>query len=398
MPAPQTTARRARALAAALIYLTVTACGGDSETSTPALDLDPGNYPTTPRDIEVERTPATGSLQESVRMAEHVALMMDLDRRLVFSNGSTSTRHYSAQHPPVLGGVTTIDDFNAQVPGLVAGWRTGGSRRAHSALGLDATLHLLRFTTPQQADHAMNLLAEKSNQKYPPKQPLDLPGHPSNRTFLSAYDAVQSWTTHGEYLMWTYVSDSLATPPDHAPLLEFTRTILDDQVRRLGSYQATPADRLAEVPADIDGLLGRTLPYPDPESYDNPTAVYPAQVFLHLDSRPDLTARAFEEAGVDLVARGDSLVYRTADADAAERLLGALVDQHTDMFPTDTPAGAPPGTSCVQESAGTPNSPRLIRTTQCYLTYDRYVGVVAATQPQDLTQRIAAQYLLLTHE
>lgn len=394
MPAAPIT-RRARALATVLLCLAITACGADGEATEPTLALDPGNYPTTPRDIEAERTPATGSLQESIRMAEHVALMMDLNPRLVFSSRTSSTRHYTAQHPPVSSGVGSAEEFNAQIPGLVAGWRTDASRRARPALGLHVTLDLFRFTTPQQAEHAMNVLAEKNNEKYPPQRPLDLPGHPSNRTFLSTHDAVQSWTTHGEYLMWTYVSDALATPPDHTPLLEFTRTILDDQVRRLDSYQPTPADRLSDVPADIDGLLGRTLPYPDPGSYDDPTAVYPARVFLHLVSRPDLTARAFADAGVDLIARGDSSVYRTADTDAAARLLSALVDQHTDMFPTDPPTGAPPGTSCVQEAAGTPSSPRLIRTTQCYLTYDRYLGAVAATQPQDLSQRVAAQYLLL---
>lgn len=215
---------------------------------------------------------------------------------------------------------------------------------------------------------------------------------------MSTYDAVQSWTTHGEYLMRTYVSDGLATPPDHIPLLEFTRTILDEQVRRLDSYQPTPADRLSEVPADIDGLLDRALPYPEPGSYDDPTGVFPARVFLHLDARPDLAARAFEDSGVDLVARGDSLVYRAADAAGAERLLGALAGQHTDMDRTDAPAGTPPVTRCVQELAGTAASPRTYRLTRCYLTYDSYVAAVDAYQPQDLTQRIAAQYLLLAHE
>jgi len=375
----------------------ITACGGGSEAPAAPLDLDPGNYPTTPRDLEAERTPATGSLQESIRLAEHVPLMMDLNSRLVFADVS-NTPHFTEQHPPMSSGIGNVENFGEQIPGLVAGWRTGASRRVDTFLGLDATLDVLRFTTPQQAEHARNLLSATSHEKYPPTEQLDLPGHPGSLTFVSTYDAVQSWTTHGEYLMRTYVSDGLATPPDHIPLLEFTRTILDEQVRRLGSYQPTPADRLSEVPADIDGLLGRTLPYPEPDSYDNPTGVYPARVFLHLDSRPDLTARAFEDAGVDLVARGDSLVFRAADAAAAERLLGALAGQHTDMDRTDAPAGTPPGTRCVQEPAGTAESPRTYRLTRCHLTYDRYVGAVAAYQPQDLSQRIAAQYLLLAHE
>ncbi|WP_280504898.1 DUF7373 family lipoprotein, partial [Nocardia farcinica] len=372
MTAGVRTRRRARALAVAVTCLVIAACGGESDTPAPVLTLDPGNYPTTPRDMEAERTPATGSRQESIRLAEHVVLMMDLNPRLVFGSRNITTRHLTAQHPTVSGLFESVADYNARIPGLVAGWRTAGSRREQTNLGLDATLTVLRFTTPEQAENAKNVLAELNNEKFPPKEPLTLSGHPSSRAYRTAYDSVQAWTTHGEYLLQTYVSDGLALPPDPAPLLEFTRSVVDEQIRRLDSYDPTPPDRLDEVPADIDGLLGRTLPYPEPGNYNDPTAVYPARVFLHVDSRPDLTARAFEDAGVDLVARADSLIYRAADTAAAERLVGALVEQHTDMSPTDAPEGSPPGTRCVQEPAGTPESPRPIRTTQCYLTHDRY--------------------------
>ncbi|WP_456301693.1 DUF7373 family lipoprotein, partial [Nocardia farcinica] len=33
----------------------------------------------------------------------------------------------------------------------------------------------------------------------------------------------------------------------------------------------------------------------------------------------------------------------------------------------------------------------------CYLVRGRYVALVGSTQPQDLTQRLAAQYLLMSH-
>src|SRR5690606_25171123 len=69
MTAGVRTRRRARALAVAVTCLVIAACGGESDTPAPVLTLDPGNYPTTPRDMEAERTPATGSRQESIRLA-----------------------------------------------------------------------------------------------------------------------------------------------------------------------------------------------------------------------------------------------------------------------------------------------------------------------------------------
>src|SRR5690606_35148842 len=87
---------------------------------------------------------------------------------------------------------------------------------------------------------------------------------------------------------------------------------------------------------------------------------------------PDLTARAFEDAGVDLVARADSLIYRAADTAAAERLVGALVEQHTDMSPTAAPEGPPPGTRRLHEPAGTPDAPAPRPTTHGSHTHSRY--------------------------
>ncbi|AXK86370.1 Uncharacterised protein [Nocardia farcinica] len=376
-----------------LLLLTATsACTGATEPDAPDLALDPGNYPTSPRDIDATRTPATGTLQESIRLAEHVPLLMDINSKLVFGRGY-NTAHLTAQHPPLAsGGVSYLENFNERLPGLIAGWRTGAARRAATALGLDVTLAVLRFTTGEQAIQAMNKLADAANAKYPPKGPLDLPGHETERTYHTMYDAVQSYTVHDEYLLWTYVSDGLATPPDTAPLLDTARAVIDRQIAMLAEYRPTPPDRLDTLPADTDGMLARTLPY-GANSYDDPTGVYPARVFLHMVKRPDLMARAFTDAGVDVVARGSTVLFRAADADAAERLAGALVThQSDDMDPAEPPTGGPPAT-CLTERPVSSQDPGGV--TQCYLVRGRYVALVGSTQPQDLTQRLAAQYLLM---
>ncbi|MBF6212503.1 hypothetical protein IU433_18835 [Nocardia puris] len=387
----------AYAAIAALIAVT-TACGdGDDPAIAAAVDtaqLDPGNYPTTPRDIEGQRTAATGSLQESVRLGEHVPLMFDIDPRMIHGASSSSAKHISAERPPRIGDVET---FNERVPGLVAGWRTGGSQREGMTPGLSASSWVMRFQTAAQAEHAADVISAEENRQYPPKGELDIPGFPAGRTFHSQYDAVQSWTPHNEYLLYVYVSNSLATPPDHVPLLDFAKKVFDAQVERLAAYQPTPADQLSTVPADVDGLLARTLAPERAGTYDDYSGVYPVQVYLHLEARPDLAARAYQDAGVDYVAISGSTLFRTSDAAAAERLAAFLVTAETEMTPDASPPGFP-GAKCVKGDEGTPTAPRPIVDRLCFLPVGRYVAAVVSTQPQDLHQRLSAQYLLLAEK
>ncbi|MEU8896901.1 hypothetical protein [Nocardia sp. NPDC048505] len=376
------------ALASAVVLSLLAGCGGSgSDAGGPAAPskLDHGNYPTVPRDLEKERTPETGAIQEAIRLAGFVPLPMDLDNRLVF--GTAGTKKLTAQHPPV-GWVDPNDKFAEVVPGLIAGWRTKGSRRTQAHLGLNVELSLLRFGSAEQATHAMNVLPGETHKKYPPKGPLEIPGYPG-QTFHTQFDAVESWIARGDLLVKIYVSNALAVPPDPAPLLDTAKRFLDKQFELLKGYTPTPVDKLPDLPVDPEGLLARTLPVDKPGTYDDPTGVYPVAAELHLRTRPDLMRRTYTDARVDLIATAGSQLYRTGDPAAAQRLLAALTAAvPTDFAPYDSPPGLPDA-KCFKKRIGV--------SLTCYLTYEHLLAEVVAAQPQDLNQRLAAQYKLLVH-
>ncbi|MGW0248729.1 DUF7373 family lipoprotein [Nocardia goodfellowii] len=371
-----------------VIVLLVTACGsGDNPDSAPDMaKLDAGNYPTSPRNLERERTAETGAIQEAIRLGGFVPLMSDLDSRLVHGRSGVSGK-ITPQHPPFTW-VTPVEKFTEFVPGLIAGWRTAGSRREQSQLGLNAELALLRFANPELAGNAARVLAEETHKKYPPKGPLDIAGYPGH-TFLSQHDAVETWVARGDFVVKLYVGNPLATPPDPAPLLDFAKRALDKQFELLQGYTPTAVDKLAEIPLDPDGILARTLPSTRPGTYDDPTGVYPVAAELHLRKRPDLMKRAYDDAKVDLIATAGSQIFRTGDPAAAKRLLAALT---TDLTATHRPYDSPPGlpeAKCYKDKRGT----GLL----CYLVYAHLLTEVEAAQPQELNQKMAAQYKLLAH-
>ncbi|WP_280180565.1 DUF7373 family lipoprotein, partial [Nocardia farcinica] len=75
-----------------------------------------------------------GTLQESIRLAEHVPLLMDINSKLVFGRGY-NTAHLTAQHPPqASGGVSYQENYNERQPRQIAGWRTGPPRPAPPSL------------------------------------------------------------------------------------------------------------------------------------------------------------------------------------------------------------------------------------------------------------------------
>ncbi|WP_327095513.1 hypothetical protein OIE68_36835 [Nocardia vinacea] len=388
-------------LAIAAALATTAACGG-SDDPAPAVDvskLEAGNYPTTPRDIDKQRTTETGAVQESIRLAEFVPLMMDLDSRMIYNHRPFYLHPFTPQNPPRngwLGG--SVDNFAAAAPGLVAGWTTSGHRRKDSSLGLNIDLTLLRFSNNAQAKTAMDVFSDEKNDKYPGKGPLSIPGYPNAKSTLSQYDAVKTWIARDDYLLYTYVGNSLATPPDPAPLIDFTKMLFDKQFELLKGYTPTPSDKVAQEPADIDGLVARTLANQPAEGYADITGAYTPHAALHLEERPDITKRAFDDAEVDLIAHSESSIYRTADPAAANRLTASFLDQLTGLFePTDSPPGLPTA-KCSKKLENDATKSRNLVEFICYLTYDRYVATITANQRQDLDQKLAAQYKLLAFD
>ncbi|MTE13001.1 DUF7373 family lipoprotein [Nocardia aurantiaca] len=392
-----TTARtRTRSALLALAVVLAAACGSTphepaAPTSKAAIvdasQLDPGNYPVVPRTITTKKPDITVGdlLQESIRMAEHIPLALEIDDRLVYSNAAHAV---TADYTPM-----SIDNFNDKAPGLIAGWESGGRHRVDSSLGLNVDLTVLRFTKPEQAAAAGDFLVGLADPEYPDKGPLRIPGYPTAKAALTSLESVKAGYAQGDYLYWLHLEDDLTVPDGPGALLDMAKRVLDKAIDSMRDYQPTPLDQLAGIAADPDDLLGRTLP-PGKGQIWAIEGLYGPHAALALDDRPAVSRRAFDEDGVDLVAHALSGVYRTRDSAAAQRLIGTFVDELSDRY---KPVDAPPGLATARCLQLKDEKNAVAAKFMCYLPYERYVAEVYADQSQDLRQRLSAQYELLAY-
>lgn len=377
------TSKRISSAVCTLAIIAAAGCGHDTE-SRAAVDtsaLRPGNYRTTPRTAAEVRTPENVDIQEALRLAEFVPLIMDTDPRLVFGRVRYQRKMYTRLEPPEL-----TDNFTAEVPGFRVGWETAGQRRAEQTLGRTVELTVLRFTEPGQAAHAAKYLSDRAwTGRYPPVATIAIPGYADAFGQVGQYDSVSTWAAHGEYLVKTYIGSGVDIPPDHTALAELTWAVLDKQFERLREFRSTSPEKLPELPVDTDDILRHALPTEAGES----EAVMTPSVALHFTERPDLTERAIEDAEVDLVLRGETEIYRAGDAAGAERFAAFLDSRLDPAYETiDTPPGMP-GAHCAE-------NPEEAGSLRCVFTNGRYTVLVdGADQIQELHQKTAAQYLLL---
>ncbi|MEV0463238.1 hypothetical protein AB0I30_15720 [Nocardia tengchongensis] len=388
--------RPGRILALALTAVLAGACGsGPSEPAAPASQaatvdvsqLDPGNYPVVPRAVTNKKPDITVGdvIQESIRLAEHTPIPLEVDDRLVFGGNG---RAITADYPPM-----GIDGFNDRAPGLVAGWQTNGRHRSDISLGLNVHLSVLRFATPAQAVTAADFLLGQTNPEYPDKGPLQIPGYPAAKATLTSLDWVRVYRAQGEYLYWLTIEDDLTVPDGPGFLLDVAKRVLDKAIESVRDYHPTPRDQLAGLLADPDDLLGRTLPAGKGQIRAT-EGLYGPHGALTLDDRPAVSRVVFADTGVDLVASSLSNIYRTRDDASAQRFTAAFGDELLDRY---RPIDPPPGLATARCLQLKDVKYAIGAKFMCYLPYHRYVAEVSADQSQDLRQRLSAQYELLAH-
>ncbi|MBF6327474.1 DUF7373 family lipoprotein [Nocardia transvalensis] len=381
------------------------ACGGDKQASpptAPAIDvtkIDSGNYTAEPIDVQRIRNDQSGFIQEAIRIGNAMPTAMDVDSRFIYEPHRFLSRFYTPKEPPELSTVEeNSDDFHKLAPGFIAGWYTQGQRREEDKLGRYVLMRSLRFSNSDQANAAVQALSNREQ-----GDPLQIPGYPAavaalHQAKLYGGGFTSSWLSRGDMVFHVRVNDPVSVPLDPAPLIEFTKKAFDRWITMSDAYSPTPPDEIESLPPDVDGLLSRTLPFDKntrPVGGQEPAGVYPRQAALHFANRPDLRKAAYDDAGVDYVAVGSALVYRTRDSRAGARLIAALVNEGADSY--DKIDGPPnmPGAQCFKAKPEIENS--WTAPPACYIAYDRYVATVRGSNLQDLYQRTAAQYKLLAY-
>ncbi|MEU3010710.1 DUF7373 family lipoprotein [Nocardia asteroides] len=386
--------------------LALSACGGGSdaaESTTPQVDvtkLDSGNNPTTPVDLESTRTPTSGALREAIRLGAATPVAFQFDPRFVYATGYKGGRHLTEADPPYFSGSgIESKDFNAAIPGIVAGWESSADRRAELSAGRSVQTTTLRFSTADQAKFAATDLSNRS-----PGTARQIPGYSDAlakveiKTEPLRSQNVRAWLTRGDLLLFIQISDPIGLPYDADADATVAQRFFDKQIEMLRSYTPTPLSEIAELPLDTESLLSHTLPTEAskrPNKGTSSSAVYPLQAVLHLEEKPADIATAYADAGIDYVAFDTGSIYRARDAAAALRFRAAL-DKDPEGNPDYMKVESPPNLPVVNCYNATPkvkyasDAPPV-----CHGVIGRYAFGVSGTNLQDVYQRAAAQYKLL---
>ncbi|MEO3759771.1 hypothetical protein ABGB19_15975 [Mycobacterium sp. B14F4] len=357
----------------------------------PALNfdsLDPGRYPTKPREpLGVTGDPLVGAIVEAQRMANHVIGPWEVDPVLTGYFAFGAVVMPAAETLALIGPMDLAAAAGRHsMVNAFASARTEENRR----ILLNA---VLRFSDEGAASAAATDMGETAMRQQGadgPARKQEIPGHPEAQanSYTTAdrsagrWNAVRSFTAHGPYVLMQLAQS--ADGMDQAAQL--VAKSLDLQVPEIDKFRATDPSEFADISLDPSGLLARTIPLErrDPSFAKN--ATYEKRGALHFQSDANRSAKLFDDTGVDLVAMADTNVYETRDADGAK---GVAEGFYAEVSPTAKPATAVPnmpGSRCLQLTDGA---------FYCLATADRYALEVSAPTLLAAQQMTAAQYIML---
>ncbi len=394
-----TTVRACTAVLAALA-LTLTACTGDTvtgEAKRAGIDvsaLDVGNYPTKPRDIGNANDLKQARIREGQRLAEFVAQSFEIDDRFSFTSGG-------GFHPRIitdaraLGGPGLIanDTFNKVAKDLVAGYVTMGQTTAKETDGSLLVNAVMMFPDEAAATTVAKQLENDDFTYIKTNQPVQISKFPTAHAHWQPNVAsIGSWYAHKRYVFFSHVYDHVGKP-DLPALTGLVEKTIAAQSRLVDEFEPTPADDLAKIPLDVDGILGRSLAS-DPKSKGGDIdGVWGPRAALNMMAKPVEAQKTFAEFGVDLTAFADGGVFRVKDQAAARRLFEKWSTPSDGESSADVPRGLEHDGVCFAP----PNS-EIRKVWRCNVTFGRYVAQVVALNQQEVAQKASAQYALLGAE
>lgn len=352
--------------------------------------LNPGKYATAAKPpLGTVTGPAAGAMLEARRMADALVLPVDIDSTMSRSTGRlawpfTDTVSLSTVLPDHIG--ATVTDHN-----FIGGFRSKWGSAEPSARSIQ--LALLRFAGPEDARTAAAELAARSPREADTSGALPstartehpTPDRPETAMFVSDTEYmsdVLAYTVHGPFVLAQAIKEE-----DQSAAITTALALSDQQRSMLDSFTPTPADALAQLPADPTGLFARTVQTPTLQN--NQAGVYGSHGVLNLGVNVLRFRDLLAETGVDAISVSGAWIYRARDAAATQRLFTEAVDDMSRSgFRNAARVVGMPASKCLAD----PGSER----TYCAVTTDRYLIEVRALSADDARQRIAAQYLMLT--
>ncbi|MFE6923339.1 hypothetical protein ACFVAV_20080 [Nocardia sp. NPDC057663] len=351
-------------------------------------------------ELKYSDTAKTVRLIEGRRLLNVLIQSIDVDPELtmrvttrVFADGTDMSKDDGL--PEIFKAAVTDNNF---IAGVTAS-RTNGSVRDTKGLHMS----VLHFATAQDSKNAAAAMYQVGTTGENPRQPVTIPGYSDANGSSKDGTAVSAFQAHGPFVIGVSMSQET---PDSAGLATKIKKALDLQTPALDKYRIIAPDDLLDLPLDPDGIMRRATgksPSGDPYGmsyHEEDFGTFEPSGILHFERNPAETRTAFEEAGVDLVGRRFSTVYRTRDVESAFKLQTVLAKRGK----SDTELDPPPGIADAQCLRLEESDPNRAYNGICVLVYDRYVAVVmslasvsrASLQVDPILQeRTAAQYAIL---
>lgn len=366
----------------------VRASGGPSGPTLNFDQLDPGRFPTAPREpLGVAGDPMVGAVLEGQRLADYVVGPWEVDPALTNSFGFGAVvlprpETLALIGPTNLAAAAGRHDF---VTGF-ASVRTEKNRRVL----LNA---VLRFGDDDAAEAAATDLSDAAAQQQDAERPapkLEIPGHPEARATsytgadrdIGQFGAARSFAAHGPYVFMQQAQDTAGV--DAAAQL--VAKSIELQTSTIDKFRATDSSELADISIDPTGLLARTMPLDGQDMTFTKPATYEQRGALHFQSDPARSAKLFSDTGVDLVSTAGTTVYQTKDADGAKDVVDEFFDEVSAEAQPTNPVPNMTESRCLKLTEGG---------FYCLATADRYTLETSAPTLLAAQQMTAAQYIML---
>ncbi|WP_280273803.1 DUF7373 family lipoprotein [Nocardia wallacei] len=375
--------------------------------------LDAGAYSVAPLDEPANGNEHYGRVLESMRMAEVLIDPAEADAALTHLLGASPMMPLPA---PANAAVLLANPVRPVLErdGMLAGAAAAGadvdipSGRPVVGRSRLLTTIVLRFPDAAAAQRAAGDIDAVDAAVNPENVPVPIPGHPAAHAhWRPTVPTLAATIAQGDYVVSVLAGH---TAPDAAVLTGLAAKAFDAQFARLRDFVATPRDRLAALPLDLDGMVRRMVP-------DAPGRwSYPAVMSTSKDLDAGWNAlvlgrgvvygtraawlwggRKQHDHPVELMANnGFNALMRYADPAAARRAFDESRRKdtaQTGLRPAPAPGGVPD--SVCWESA----QPDALKMTRfiCRLVHDRYTAAIVGRELKTTQQKTAAQYGLLVN-
>ena len=371
--------------------------------------LDTGKYPTEPRKPFGEATGDEVVTYDAQRMAQYIVAPFEVDADLTDMGLPTQVLYSTTNLRVIVGDdVANVKANDAILYGYVVSAATP-DETIRAGTKRELNNFVTRYLTAADATAAANQMADAYLKR--PKATTVRPDGMSGSRVISlpgnndGTDAMVAITAHNTYVLYTYYQTTDAQKDKLAPAI---KNAVDLQSALIDQFPATPtkAEREARnqpkkvLMMDQNHVLIYALPYTDQEIKDakvktpnpgNVRAVYGPRSMSFFSSDPKTDFRLLNEVGSTANAMDRGTVYRAKTPEGAKKIMDTFENSNRARGMKTVPAPPNlPAARCMSEVS------QNITGYWCEVSYGRYVAELVGTDPKDVYQQTAAQYVILT--